>query len=87
MTAGESTICRGVVRGDAEGDSGWGRQVAFDGGLGVVVFWGSAVPGEDVAVVVWQSDDRLPRTYGPVGDAALTRARLPAFRVAELASA
>ena len=66
---------RGVVRGDAEGDLGaGGRQVALDGGLGVVVLGQRGAQGEDVAVVVGGDLDgsgAVEGLHGPVGDTVL----------------
>ena len=66
---------RGVVRGDAEGNLGaGGRQVALDGGLGVVVLGQRGAQGEDVAVVVGGDLDRsgaVEGLHGPVGDTVL----------------
>ena len=66
---------RGVVRGDAEGDLGaGGRQVALDGGLGVVILGQRGAQREDVAVVVGGDLDgsgAVEGLHGPVGDAVL----------------
>ena len=66
---------RGVVRGDAERDLGAGRrQVALDGGLGVVVLGQRGAQGEDVAVVVGGDLDgsgAVEGLHGPVGDTVL----------------
>ena len=66
---------RGVVRGDAERDLGAGRrQVAPDGGLGVVVLGQRGAQREDVAVVVGGDLDgsgAVEGLHGPVGDTVL----------------
>ena len=66
---------RGVVRGDAERDLGaGGRQVALDGGLGVVVLGQRGAQREDVAVVVGGDLDgsgAVEGLHGPVGDTVL----------------